>query len=299
MLCGMFGPTSGTAHVGELGLKENMGSIYAQMGVCPQHNVLWDVLTAREHLRFFGRLKGLEGAALAKAVEDALRVVNLTYAGNRQAQRFSGGMKRRLSVANSLIGNPRIVYLDEPSTGLDPASRRQLWDVISRAKGGKSIVLTTHSMEEADVLCDRIGIMANGELQCLGVSSNLKMRFGVGYMFTLTTDTQASTSQDEIHSFVTGMFPTAKLLQDPIGGKYKYEVVREEVVLWKVFGTMGDAKAKYNIVDWGITETTLEEVFLKLAKLSHKDLREVKRTLSDLARFGFDDLSSNDESKEK
>ena len=135
----------------------------------------------KDHLRFFGRLKGLRGRKLHKAVDRALEQVNLADAGLRAAKKLSGGMKRRLSVAMSLIGDPRVVYLDEPSTGLDPASRRQLWDVISKAKGNKSIVLTTHSMEEAEVLCDRVGIMALGQLQCIGKSQELKRRYGKGY----------------------------------------------------------------------------------------------------------------------
>ena len=87
-------------------------------------------------------------------------------------------MKRRLSVAMALIGTPSVVYMDEPSTGLDPASKRSLWNVIARAKGNKSIVLTTHSMEEAEVLCDRVGVMSFGELQCIGTASELKRRYG-------------------------------------------------------------------------------------------------------------------------
>merc|ERR1711885_48117 len=134
------------------------------MGVCPQHDILWGSLTGRMHVSFFGRLKGMNGKAMG----------------------YSGGMKRRLSVANSLVGNPDVVYMDEPSTGLDPASKHQLWDVISASKAGKSMILTTHSMEEADVLCDRIAIMAGGELQCIGRSWQLKRRFGKGYTATIT-----------------------------------------------------------------------------------------------------------------
>ena len=118
-------------------------------------------MTAREHLLFYGRLKGLNGKTLDDEVNEVLEDVQLTFAADRPCGNYSGGMKRRLSVANSLVGNPKVVYLDEPSTGLDPASRRTLWDCIVAAKGNdKSIVLTTHSMEEADALCDRLAIMA-------------------------------------------------------------------------------------------------------------------------------------------
>lgn len=110
--------------------------------------------------------------------------VNLTYASQQRAGSFSGGMKRRLSVAVALLGDPKLVFLDEPTTGMDPVSRRQVWDIIERAKQGRAIILTTHSMEEADILGDRIAIMARGNLRCLGTSLRLKQKFGAGYQVT-------------------------------------------------------------------------------------------------------------------
>nr|DAD46476.1 TPA_asm: hypothetical protein HUJ06_016413 [Nelumbo nucifera] len=118
MMIGLITPTSGTALVEGLDIRTNMDKIYTSMGVCPQHNLLWETLTGREHLLFYGRLKNLKGAALTQAVEESLKSVNLFHGGvsNQQAGKYSGGMKRRLSVAISLIGNPKVVYMDEPST---------------------------------------------------------------------------------------------------------------------------------------------------------------------------------------
>ena len=185
-----------------------------------------------------------------------------------------GGMKRRLSVANSLVGSPKIVYLDEPSTGLDPASRRTLWDCIINAKesNNKSIVLTTHSMEEADALCDRLAIMARGKLRCLGKAAELKLRFGSGFTFTVTINTSAMSGgdiqarQQEMHQYVMSMFPSASLLSEPIAGTSQYEINRKDVILSDVFTNMEDETViqKYNITDWAITETTLDECFLKV-----------------------------------
>jgi ABC-type multidrug transport system ATPase subunit len=166
------------------------------------------------------------------------------------------------------------VYMDEPSTGLDPASRRQLWDVIQHAKGNKSIILTTHSMEEADVLCDRIGIMAAGELQCLGVAAQLKKRYGEGFTCAVTTLQRDDAAYKRISDLVIGMFPSAKILQEPMGGTSVFEVKREEVKLSKVFADFEACKAEYGITDWGITETSLEEVFLKLAQQAHEKERQ-------------------------
>ena len=164
MLVGFLAPTEGTAIVEGLDIRSDMDEIYQIMGVCPQNNLLWETLTAREHLLFYGRLKNLNGVALTSAVDALLRKVNLFHGGvgDKRCGEYSGGMKRRLSVAISFIGNPLVVYLDEPSTGLDPASRRNLWQVVKDAKKDRAIILTTHSMEEAEVLCDRISIFVDG-----------------------------------------------------------------------------------------------------------------------------------------
>jgi ABC-type multidrug transport system ATPase subunit len=139
---------------------------------------------------FYGRLKNLQGADLDAAVDEALKSVNLAEAATRQklSGEYSGGMKRRLSVAISLIGSPLVVYLDEPSTGLDPASRHQLWEAILKAKKDRTIILTTHSMEEAEVLCDKIGIFVSGELRCYGAPQQLTHRYGSNYSLTVTVN---------------------------------------------------------------------------------------------------------------
>ena len=115
--------------------------------------------------------------------------MNLTYASAMRAGSYSGGMKRRLSVAVALIGDPQVVYLDEPTTGMDPISRRQVWDIIEKAKKGRAIVLTTHSMEEADILGDRIAIMARGAIRCIGSSLRLKQKYGAGYKVSISVMT--------------------------------------------------------------------------------------------------------------
>jgi len=271
MLTGLFSPTSGTAYVGSNSVLDNISAIYADMGVCPQHDLLWPALTAAEHLRFYGRLKGFSGSSLKQMIKAMLKKVNLTEFGKRRAGGFSGGMKRRLSMANALMGEPSIVYMDEPSTGLDPASKHGLWDVISAAKklGKRSMVLTTHSMEEADVLCDRLCIMADGEVQCIGRTHELKRRFGRGYTLMIKVpETQGQAGIDKVDAFVKGCFPSASLLNVPIAGCSKYEIDRKEVVLSRDFGKILDAKADLNYDAWSFTESTLEEVFLKLAALT-------------------------------
>ncbi|CAI5466645.1 unnamed protein product [Closterium sp. Yama58-4] len=163
----------------------SMAAIRAIMGVCPQFDILWDRLTSQEHLFLFARIKGLLPSQIPKECAMLLEEVKLTNVTKSRTSGYSGGMKRRLSVAIALIGDPKIVFLDEPTTGMDPVSRRHVWDIMERAKRGRAIVLTTHSMEEADILGDRIAIMAKGRMRCIGTSIHLKNRFGAGFVVTV------------------------------------------------------------------------------------------------------------------
>ena len=184
MLCGYLRPTSGTALIYGNDLIEDTDDIHLNLGICPQDNVLWDDLTGPEHMYFYGRLKGLKGVELSNEVNYWLEQVDLLSSKNKLSSQYSGGMKRRLCVAMALIGSPSVVLLDEPTTGLDPASKRALWDVVNMKKKECSILLTTHSMEEAEALCDRLGIFISGRLATLGPPSDLKRRYGTGFYLT-------------------------------------------------------------------------------------------------------------------
>ncbi|RZC79896.1 hypothetical protein C5167_042471 [Papaver somniferum] len=264
MMIGLTKPTSGVALVNGLDLATEMDEIYSSMGVCPQHDLLWECLTAREHLLFYGRLKNLKNSALMEAVEESLKSVNLFHGGvaDKQAQTYSGGMKRRLSVAISLIGDPKVVYMDEPSTGLDPASRNQLWNIVKRAKKDRAIILTTHSMEEAEALCDRLGIFADGSLQCIGNPKELKARYGGSYVFTMTTSVSL---EDEVENLVRQLSSNANKIYH-LSGTQKFEIPKKDVRIGDVFRAVENAKSRFTINAWGLTDTTLEDVFIKVAQ---------------------------------
>ncbi|MCL7026910.1 hypothetical protein MKW94_000367 [Papaver nudicaule] len=264
MMIGLTTPTSGVALVTGLDIETEMDEIYYSMGVCPQHDLLWECLTAREHLLFYGRLKNLKDSALTEAVEESLKSVNLFHGGvaDKQAGTYSGGMKRRLSVAISLIGDPKVVYMDEPSTGLDPASRNQLWSIVKRAKKDRAIILTTHSMEEAEALCDRLGIFANGSLQCIGNPKELKARYGGSYVFTMTTSVSL---EDEVENLVRQLSSDANKIYH-LSGTQKFEIPKKDVRIGDVFRAVENAKKRFTINAWGLTDTTLEDVFIKVAQ---------------------------------
>ncbi|KAF4375887.1 hypothetical protein F8388_004977 [Cannabis sativa] len=162
-------------------------------------DIQWDALSGLEHLHLFARIKGLPLSSIDSVIEKSLAEVRLTKAAKVRVGSYSGGMKRRLSVAVALIGDPKLVILDEPTTGMDPIARRHVWDIIKKAKKGRAIVLTTHSMEEAEILSDRIGIMANGRLRCIGTSVRLKSRFGTGFVININFNRQTPT-EDVAHS---------------------------------------------------------------------------------------------------
>ena len=207
----------------------------------------------------------MTGGALHQAVEDGLRSVNLWNGGvaDKQAGQYSGGMKRRLSVAISFMGNPLVVYLDEPSTGLDPASRRNLWDVVKKGKRNSAIVLTTHSMEEAEVLCDRLGIFVDGNLVCVGNPKEITSRYGGYLVFTLSVpEAQAGAAQE----LVWGQLSARARLTYCVGGTMKFELPTEEVSLSRVFDVMAGLKEQVRVLDWSVANATLEEVFIKFAR---------------------------------
>lgn len=189
MLTGAMAPTSGTAYVAGKDIRTDMPEIRRDVGVCLQHDCLFPKLTVREHVEFFSRLKGLysnvsRGEA-DKHVDQAIEDVALAEKQNTLSQNLSGGMKRKLSVAIAFCGGSKIVVLDEPTSGMDPYSRRFTWNVIRHYRQDRCIILTTHFMDEADILGDRIAIMAEGKLRCVGSSLFLKKMYGVGYQLTI------------------------------------------------------------------------------------------------------------------
>ncbi|UPR04645.1 ABC transporter A [Chloropicon primus] len=263
MLVGYVEPTEGEAYVSNLNIRHDKSKIFESLGVCPQFDVLWPELTANQHLLFYGRIKGLQGQELERAVDEALKSVNLLDVKHKNAGSYSGGMKRRLSVAISLIGKPKVVFLDEPTTGLDPASRRELWATINKARDYASVVLTTHSMEEAQALCDRVGIFINGRLRCIGTPTNLTNRFGEYIL--LTTSMGEGVGEERVAAYLkSNLTPNAKEVYS-FNGIQKFELPSQDVQYSQIFDHMSKAKGQGMVTDWGVSTASLEDVFLKVA----------------------------------
>ena len=283
-LTGVLPPTGGDALVyGEsITSVGGMERIRAVMGVCPQFDVLWDELTGAEHLYIYGRVKGLPVNQVKAQGDNLLDSVKLTAVAAQQTRAYSGGMRRRLSVAIALLGDPLIVYLDEPTTGMDPISRRHVWDVIEGSKTGRAIVLTTHSMEEADILGDTIAIMARGKVRAYGSSLRLKQRFGSGYQLAVAVAgrkldkkaTGISAEEDEIKAarvkHLTELFNKELGVAGPEAGTGAYVVYlvpkSAEETLPGFLKNLEDQKKDLGINDIQISLTSLEEVFLSIAR---------------------------------
>ncbi|KAI8838125.1 hypothetical protein BC829DRAFT_421311 [Chytridium lagenaria] len=251
ILTGLYEASSGNATLAGFNYKSEQDSVYKVIGVCPQFDILWEDLTVGEHLYFYARLKGVPVRDEKVAVQKALANVSLTTLESRKTKGLSGGEKRRLSIAIALIGDPAVVFLDEPTTGLDPEVRRLIWNIVTNAREGKTIILTTHSMEEAEALCQRIGIMAKGTLRCLSNPIRLKDLYGSGFKLffnSLEEDTSRAAA------WIESLMPK---------GWTKVDALLQSVISY-LFQTIEAGKSENGILDWGISQTTLEEVFLRI-----------------------------------
>lgn len=185
MLTTISRPTSGRATVGGYDILHQRKQVRSVIGVVPQDNNLDHFLTARENLVMHARMHYMSPDQYNPQIDKLLDLMELTSRQNDTPDKYSGGMQRRLTVARALIHDPQVIFLDEPTTGLDPQSRRAVWDYIGPLKGQKTILLTTHYMEEADVLADRIIVMDNGKTIADGTASQLKQSLGKGSTYDI------------------------------------------------------------------------------------------------------------------
>lgn len=262
------------------------------LGVCAQFDSLWNGLSGKQHLELFASIKGLPRTSCKLEAQKLLADVKMDKVANVGVGSYSGGMKRRISLAIALIGNPKLVILDEPTTGMDPVTRRHVWNLIEKAKQGRTIILTTHSMTEAEILSDRIGIMAKGRLRCIGTSTMLKSRFGTGYNVKVTffeknnngsvegVDSSGEnresvkmffkqylniTPQEENDSLLTFVVPNDK-----------------EEELADFFQVLESRCREFGIKNIQLGMGTLEEVFLSIAKKAAQESPEERLTTVNL-----------------
>ncbi|XP_064228883.1 glucosylceramide transporter ABCA12 [Aotus nancymaae] len=282
MLTGLFGASAGTIFVYGKDIKTDLHTVRKNMGVCMQHDVLFSYLTTKEHLLLYGSIKVPQWTRkqLHEEVKRTLKDTGLYSHRHKRVGTLSGGMKRKLSISIALIGGSRVVILDEPSTGVDPCSRRSIWDVISKNKTARTIILSTHHLDEAEVLSDRIAFLEQGGLRCCGSPFYLKEAFGDGYHLTLTKkkspnlNANATCDTMAVTAMIQSHLPEAYLKED-IGGELVYVLppfsTKVSGAYLSLLRALDNGMGDLNIGCYGISDTTVEEVFLNLTKESQKN----------------------------
>ncbi|CAF3480607.1 unnamed protein product [Rotaria socialis] len=276
MLINAIQPNAGEIIINGKNINETHGDI--DMGFCPQFDWLIDDLNVVETLTLFARLKGLSSSIIPTICDDMIQLFGLEHYREREVQNLSGGNKRKVSAAVAFMANPSLVFLDEPTTGLDAGAKRKLWSVIRAARdAGLTIIMTSHSMEECEALCTKIGIMKSGQFICLGSLQHLKTRFGKGYAVRIKVPAERmSEFQQEIKTTLPGvkiqgtygiLFLLIKFFFPPIdeqnGVLFCNAPLSSNLSL--VFEVLNTKKEQNIIENYSVNQTTLEQIFVRLA----------------------------------
>ena len=262
MLCGTLDATFGDALVSGFSISTDRVKARRKLGIAMQQDILWNDISVQDHLYIFGSIRGVHGAKLRKEVNSMIESLGFEEKRASLAGTLSGGQKRRLCVGLSMVGGNSVVYLDEPTAGLDPVSRRQLWELVQRNRKGRAILLTTHFMDEADVLGDRIAIVKEGRLRALGSADYLKKQFGLGYLLRMSLEEHADA--DLIVRTVSDRIPFATMASHA-GTELSIRMPRESVVQFAtLFEYIESNRKSLKILSFGIETTTLEEVFMRI-----------------------------------
>uniref|UniRef100_A0A8C0MP50 ABC transporter domain-containing protein n=1 Tax=Canis lupus familiaris TaxID=9615 RepID=A0A8C0MP50_CANLF len=268
MLNGDCPPTSGHAVIrtpaGELLDLGAAGAAGLRIGYCPQQDALDELLTGWEHLDYYCRLRGVPSPSIPQVAGDLVERLGLEAHVDQLVATYSGGTRRKLSTALALLGSPDLLLLDEPSSGMDPCSKRHLWRTITQeARRGCAVVLTSHSMEECEALCTRLAIMVNGSFRCLGSPQHLKNRFGDGYTVRIWL-CQETHAHSAISDCLKLHFPGIQFKGQHLN-LLEYHLPKQWECLADLFQVLENQKTFLNIKHYSISQTTLEQVFIKFA----------------------------------
>ena len=303
ILTGIYEPTSGNAFIRGNSILKNIEKTYEYIGYCPQFDLLWEDLSVENTLLFYSRMKNKDKEKIYLMVEKILIDVRLVKFRKYLVRELSGGMRRRLSLGVALIGEPPIVFLDEPTTGLDPKNKREIWDILSHCKENRCMILTTHLMDEAETLCDRIGIILKGKIRCLGSQYKLKANYGKGFKlcinlkpFTVesynsnTINDSIKDDKEEkigfffdkdkikeqhrinelrinkISSFLKEIFSRNCKLTEKHRSAAIYEIGTDVFNPELLFKKLEERKEELEITNWAISQVDLEDIFIKLTE---------------------------------
>jgi ABC-2 type transport system ATP-binding protein len=258
-------PDGGEARVGGFSVRRDPEKVKALIGVVPQDIALYEDLTGRENLLFWGRMYGLKGSALDKRVDEVLELVGLADRQKDRIDKYSGGMKRRVNIGAALLHKPRFLYLDEPTVGIDPQSRRSILDGVKDLNAsGVTVLYTTHYMEEAQELSHRIGIMDKGKMIAVGTQEELVRLVGERTRIDLTLDREAETLAEQWRKL-----PGVSSVSKPENERMWLGVEDANKLMTQLFDTARSAGAR--ITEISLAEPNLEMVFLHLTGRALRD----------------------------
>ncbi|RWS02688.1 ATP-binding cassette sub-family A member 1-like protein [Dinothrombium tinctorium] len=260
-------PSFGNAYINDVNtsLTQNNRKYLSEIGYCPQNDALFDCLTGFETLSLFMKLRGI------KSVYHLKRIVNkfhLQSVINQRVSTYSGGNRRKLSLALALIGNPKLLLLDEPTNGVDPNSRHKVWELLKNILETFhiSMLLTSHNMEEVEALCNRVAVMANGKLQCIGSLNTLKEKFGRGFNVVLKVEREYASSEQHIEKvklIMLSYFGAENVvLKYENFGVFYYHIISQTMNISNVFEIMERIKLECNVEDYIASNATLENALL-------------------------------------
>ena len=264
MLSGMLCVDSGECFVGLHDVKNNLSAARQTLGLCPQQNILIAEMTVREHLRFFAQLKGSTRKQANEEIETLADDIQLRDKIDIAAGTLSGGMKRKLSLGIALCANSKHLILDEPSSGVDVRARRELWTILQKYRKNRTMLISTHYMDEAEALADRIVIIGKGQLKCEGTTSFLKTTLGQGYHLNLSLEQNFNLSK--IEDFVKQSIPDARL-ENNYGTEVKFLLPFASINHFTaLFRSIDQSGSSIGIDNYGASITTMDEIFQNITK---------------------------------
>ncbi|NXW04409.1 ABCAA protein, partial [Fregetta grallaria] len=270
VLSGLTLPSEGSATIYNYKLSEvgDREEIREMIGICPQFNIQFEVLTVRENLKIFAEIKGIKSKEVEQEVQNILELLDISNVQDTQAEKLSDGQKRKLSIGIAMLGNPQVLILDEPTAGLDPLSRHQVWSLLKEHRAGRVILFSTQFMDEADILADRKAFISHGRLKCVGSSLFLKKKWGIGYH--LRIHVSESCDLENVTSLVKRYIPNV-IFSGHSQYELRYKLPLEKVNKFPDLFSGLDSCSDQGIINYGVSMTTLEDVFLRLEEEATAD----------------------------
>mmetsp|Transcript_28750 Transcript_28750/g.66777 ORF Transcript_28750/g.66777 Transcript_28750/m.66777 type:complete len:1400 (+) Transcript_28750:97-4296(+) len=260
--------------------KEGRRQASAELGVCPQADPLWESITGREHLRFYGRMKGVREDVLDGIVDTILQSLGIEDAAEKHAGKYSGGMKRKLSMGIAIIGFAPVVILDEPSTGMDVIAKRAMWRILKERTQDQTVLVTTHSMEEAEALCTTVAIQVSGQLRCLGTPLHIKNKYGSDYQLECLRLAEPAVGdlsnwENDVQEFVKSRINAAANLVDSGMARCVFQLPPLDrstgFTLGRIYTELHENCGSLNMSEYTLTQPTLEQVFLRFARVQEEN----------------------------